>query len=199
MPSTAADAKGLVLSALTGSAPVVCIEHRWSHAARGPVPEDWFTVPIGRAHVVREGADLTILAVSQMVTEAERAVLALEREGTSCELVDLRSVRPWDVDTVCSSVAKTRRLIVADTGPVHFGLPAEIAGTVSSRLFGRLAAPVECVGLPDAPTPCSPSLEAAYYPNASDILAAAKRALGTGSEGAKGAWGAHDKPFEGAF
>ena len=94
---------------------------------------------------------------------------------------------------------KTRRLVVADTGWTHFGLNAEIAARVSSRLFGRLAAPVELVGLPDVPTPCAPKLEAAYYPAAPDVLRAAKRALGAGGEASAGRASPHAKPFQGAF
>jgi acetoin:2,6-dichlorophenolindophenol oxidoreductase subunit beta len=199
MPSNPADAKGLLLSALTGTAPVVCIEHRWSHGTKGPVPEDWYTSPIGRAALVREGSDVTIAAISQMVGEAERAAAALEREGVRCEVIDLRTVRPWDVDTVCASVAKTRRLVVADTAWMRFGLCAEIAATVSSRLFGRLAAPIEMVGLPDTPTPCAPSLEAAYYPAAADIVVAVKRVLGASGDVSKNATASHSKPFQGAF
>ena len=204
MPSTPADAKGLLLSALTGSSPVVCIEHRWSHGVRGPVPEDWYTIPIGRAATVRTGGDVTIVAVSQMVGEAQRAATALESEGIHCEVIDLRSIRPWDVETVCDSVAKTRRLVVADTGWTHFGVTAEIAARVSSRLFGRLAAPVELVGLPDVPTPCAPKLEAAYYPAAADVIRAVKRTLTGGSAGggeasAEGGTSPHAKPFQGAF
>jgi pyruvate dehydrogenase E1 component beta subunit len=200
MPASPSDAKGLVLSALTGSAPVVCIEHRWSHGVRGPVPEDWYTVPIGKASIVRTGADATIVAVSQMVTEAHKAAAQLDAEGVRCEIVDLRSVRPWDTETICESVSRTRRLVVADTGWGHFGVTAEIAAHVSSKLFGRLAAPVESVALPDAPTPCAPALEAAYYPTAVDIVRAVKRTLGAGSEdGADGASTSHVKPFQGAF
>jgi pyruvate/2-oxoglutarate/acetoin dehydrogenase E1 component len=199
MPSTPADAKGLLLSALTGASPVVCLEHRWSHGVRGPVPEDWYTVPIGRASVVREGTDATIVAVSQMVGESMRAATALEGEGTRCEVIDLRSIRPWDVEAVCASVAKTRRLIVADTGWVHFGVATEIAAAVSARLFGTLAAPVELVGLPDVPTPCAPKLEAAYYPAAADVVRAVKRAVGSGGAGPGGGAPTHAKPFQGAF
>jgi pyruvate dehydrogenase E1 component beta subunit len=200
MPATPVDAKGLLLSALTGDSPVVCIEHRWNHGVRGPVPEGWYTTPIGRAATVREGTDATIVAVSQMVGESTKAAAALEREGVSCEVLDLRSVRPWDVEAVCASAAKTRRLVVADTGWTHFGVSAEIAARVSSRLFGRLAAPVELVGLPDVPTPCAPALEAAYYPAAEDVIRAVKRTLGTANDaGAEGKPTQHAKPFQGAF
>jgi pyruvate/2-oxoglutarate/acetoin dehydrogenase E1 component len=200
MPASPSDAKGLILSALTGSAPVVCLEHRWCHGVRGDVPEGFYTTPIGRAHIERSGNDVTLVALSQMVLEARKAAKTLEAEGVSCEIVDLRTVRPWDWETVCTSVHKTRRLVVADTGWTHFGVGAEIAASVSARLFGHLAAPVECVGLPDVPTPCAPNLEAAYYPNAATVVQAVKRTLGQARVGgADDARAQHVKPFTGAF
>jgi pyruvate dehydrogenase E1 component beta subunit len=200
MPASPSDAKGLILSALTGGSPVVCLEHRWCHGVRGEVPEGFYLTPIGQARVERVGDDVTIVALSQMVLEARKAAKALETEGISCEVVDLRTVRPWDVETVCSSVHKTRRLVVADTGWTHFGVGAEVAARVSTRLFGHLAAPVECVGLPDVPTPCAPNLEAVYYPNAATLVDAAKRTMGQARGGAlQDARGPHGKPFSGAF
>jgi pyruvate/2-oxoglutarate/acetoin dehydrogenase E1 component len=198
MPASAADAKGLILSALTGSAPVVCLEHRWCHGVRGEVPEGFYTTGIGAARVEMSGDDVTIVALSQMVLEARKAATALEAEGINAELIDLRTVRPWDCETVCTSVQKTGRLVVADTGWTHFGVGAEVAATVSRRLFGRLKAPVECVGLPDVPTPCAPNLEAAYYPNAAAVAGAVKRTMGQ-IGGVDHSCVPQGKPFSGAF
>jgi pyruvate dehydrogenase E1 component beta subunit len=200
MPATPADAKGLVLAALVGSSPVICLEHRWSHGARGEVPEGWYVTPIGEARVVREGRDATIVALSQMVGEAEKAASSLAGEGIACEILDLRTVRPWDVATVCESVAKTGRLVVADTGWSRFGVGAEIVATVHERLGGGLRSAIR-LGLPDAPTPCAPALEAAYYPAAADVVRAVRSLVGASTaDGAATAPAAsHVKPFPGPF
>lgn len=202
MPSCPADAKGMILSALTGHAPVICIEHRWSYGVRGPVAEGFVTEPIGKVRLIRSGTDVTVVAISQMVAEATTAAATLAKEGVSCEVLDLRTVRPWDVEGVLTSVSKTGRLVVADTGWSHFGVTTEISAIVGERLFGRLKAPVARVALPDVPTPCAPNLEAAYYPGAADIVKAAKATLGMGAHEARreGLDGRdHQKPFTGAF
>jgi acetoin:2,6-dichlorophenolindophenol oxidoreductase subunit beta len=198
MPATAYDAKGLLLSALTGSSPVVCLEHRWSHGVKGDVPEDFYVVPIGSAAVVRAGTDVTIVALSQMVQEATKAATELAALGISSDVLDLRTVRPWDVATVCASVERTGRLVVADTGWSRFGIGAEIAATVQERLFGILRAPIMRVGLPDVPTPCAPALEAAYYPGSRDIVTAARAVMGESAVGGEPT-AVHAKPFDGAF
>jgi pyruvate dehydrogenase E1 component beta subunit len=199
MPASPYDAKGLLLSALTGTSPVVCLEHRWSYGIKGPVPEGFYTVPIGKAAVVRGGKQVTVVAISQMVNEAMTAAATLEREGIDVEVIDLRTVRPWDVEGVCASVAKTRRLVVADTSWSRFGVSAEIAATVSERLFDVLEAPVHRVGLPDVPTPCAPVLEAAYYPGARDVAAAVRASLGERRSVPPPAAKSDKKPFKGAF
>lgn len=200
MPSAPADAKGLLLSALTGDHPVVCLEHRWSYGLQGEVPEGWYTVPIGRARVAREGVDVTFVAVSQMVQECLRAAEVLARDGVEAEVIDLRSVRPWDVDLVCERVRRTGRLVVADTGWTTFGISAEVAARVGEALFGLLRAPIRRVGLPAVPTPCAPSLERAYYPGADDLVRAARSTLQDGA--ARGEAAAEPgplKPFQGPF
>jgi acetoin:2,6-dichlorophenolindophenol oxidoreductase subunit beta len=199
MPASAADAKGLVLAALTGSAPVVCIEHRWSHGQREHVPEGFYTVPIGKAAVVRPGEHVTIVGISLMVKESLAAAEQLAAEGVSCEVIDLRTIRPWDVETVCASVARTGRLVVADTGWSRFGVAAEIAATVQERQFPQLRAGIVRVGLPDAPTPCAPALEAAYYPAAGHVVQAVRRVLGAAQSPQIVPAATGDKPFHGAF
>lgn len=199
MPATPRDAKGLILSALSGRSPVVCLEHRWSHGVKGDVPEEFYTVPIGEAAIAREGTDVTIVALSQMVDESMKAADALASTGVNAEIVDLRTVRPWDVATVCASVEKTGRLVIADTGWARFGVGAEIAATVNERLFGKLRGPVRRVGLPDVPTPCAPVLEAAYYPGAREIVLAVRSLMGGDGDGGAVGTGAHHKPFSGAF
>lgn len=200
MPATPADAKGMLLSAMTGSSPVICIEHRWSYGIKGEVPENFYTVPIGKARIAREGTDVTIVATSQMVNEAMSAADKLGAEKIHAEVIDLRTIRPWDAPTVCASVEKTGRLVVCDTGWSRFGVAAEISATVGERTFGRLKAPIARVALPDAPTPCAPTLEAAYYPGAPAIIAAVKRSLGDERSDATTPTGDRNaKPFQGAF
>jgi acetoin:2,6-dichlorophenolindophenol oxidoreductase subunit beta len=195
MPASPHDAKGMILSALTGHAPVVCLEHRWLYDQQGPVPDGFYTVPIGSAAVVRPGRDVTIVAISQMVKEALAAASQLSERGVDAEVIDLRTIRPWDVETVCASAARTGRVVIADTGAVRFGVSAEIAQTITERLFSSLKGPVSRVGLPDAPTPCAPALEAAYYPAAADIVRAV---IGTNMNTRGDSFGDH-KPFKGAF
>ena len=137
-----------LLSALTGDHPVVCLEHRWSYGQTGEVPEGWHPVPIGRARVAREGTHLTFVAASQLVHECLRAAEVLARDGVEAEVIDLRSVRPWDVELVCERVRRTGRLVIADTGWTTFGISAEIAARVGEELVGRLRAAGRPVGLP---------------------------------------------------
>ncbi len=183
MPANAYDAKGLLAAALQDPDPVLQIEHRWLFDHKAEVPEQLYTVPIGRARVAREGRDVTIVAISHMVHEALQAAQSLQQEGISVEVIDLRSVRPWDEAAVIESVRKTRRLIVADTAWKSFGVSAEIAARVQEALFGELAAPVARVSLPDVPTPCSSVLEKAYYPGSAELQAAARNILRSGNAG----------------
>jgi acetoin:2,6-dichlorophenolindophenol oxidoreductase subunit beta len=133
--------------------------------------------------VIRSGADVTIVALSQMVLEAAKAAEILAADGISAEIVDPRWVAPLDDEMILSSVRRTGRLVVADTGWTSFGVSAEVAARVAERLFGVLKGPVQRVALPDVPTPCSAALEGLYYPGAAEIVAAVRRAVGaTGAE-----------------
>lgn len=200
MPATPEDAKGMLLTALTGHTPTVFIEHRWLHQKRGHVPEGWYEVRPGSARVARQGEDVTIVAVSHMVVEALTAAHELALRGIEAEVVDLRSVRPWDAETVCGSVGKTRRLIVADTSWTDFGVSAEIAATVGERLFGRLRSPIRRIGLPPAPTPCCPTLERLYYPDAATIFAVVQELVqGQPASVRPRSGDLDDKPFRGHF
>src|SRR3989344_2737955 len=169
-PSNAYDAKGLLLSALGGRTPVIFLEHRLCHPLNTAVPEEPYRIPIGKARIVRRGTDVTIVSVLQMVVEAERAADELVRHGISADVIDLPSIRPWDVSAVCASVTRTGRLIVADTGWTAFGISAEIASVVTERTFGSLRAAPLRVGLPPGPTPMAEPLETAYYPGAREIV-----------------------------
>ena len=177
MPATPHDAKGLLISAIEGGDPVVFIEHRWLHNSFGPVPEGLYRVPIGPARVARGGKDLTIVAMSSMVPEALKAAEVLAGQGVETEVIDLRTLRPFDAETVLASVRKTGRLIVADTSWKLAGFGAEVVATVAEGAHAALkAAPVR-FGLADCPAPTSPPLAARFYPRASDLVGAARRML----------------------
>jgi pyruvate dehydrogenase E1 component beta subunit len=178
MPASPADAKGLLVAAVEDNNPVVYLDDRWLYGLEGEVPEACYATPIGQAEVVRGGSDVTIAATSYMVHLALEAATLLERDGLQAEVVDLRSLKPLDHDTVCASVARTGRLVVADSGWRTAGAAAEIAATVAERAFSSLRAPIGRVTLPDAPAPSSRAEEAAYYPTAQDLVAAVQRVVG---------------------
>jgi acetoin:2,6-dichlorophenolindophenol oxidoreductase subunit beta len=177
MPATPADAKGLLMTALSSESPVVCLEHRWLYDKSGPVPEEPYYTPFGVGAVVRPGRDVTIVAVSHMVLEALQAAEVLAAEGIEAEVVDPRTLRPLDSALICRSAARTGRLVIADTGWRSYGVSAEIAARAAEELWGVLKAPVRRVALPEVPTPASSVLETAYYPGPREIVAAVKQCL----------------------
>lgn len=174
MPATPADAKALLVAAVEDPAPVVYIDDRWLYDWEDAVPETIEAAVIGECAVLRPGADATVVAISYLVREALMAAELLAAEGLRLEVVDLRSLRPWDTDGVCASVRRTGRLVVADSAWLGGGFSAEVATTVAGRCHGALRAPVLRVGLPDCPAPTASGLEAAYYPRASTIVAAVR-------------------------
>lgn len=177
MPSTAYDAKGLLISALEDPNPVLYIDDRWLYASSDHVPEEMFRVPIGKAALRRSGRDVTLVGVSSLAAECLKAAEILAQENIDAEVVDLRSLKPWDSETVLASVRKTGHVVVADPGWRTAGASAEIAATISENAFHDLAEPVERVTLPDCPAPTSRSEEAVYYPGAAEICAAARKTL----------------------
>jgi len=178
MPTTAHDAKGLLAASIEDDNPVIFLEHRWLHGVAGNVPEEYYTTPIGKARVMRDGKDVTIVATSYMALEALRAAEELASDGISAEVIDLRTIRPWDKDAVLASVRKTGHLVVADTSWKMFGVSGEIVATVTEEAFTALKAAPGRVASPDYPSPTSPVLADHFYPRAGDIVLAAKRALG---------------------
>lgn len=177
MPTTAADAKGLLIAAVEDDNPVICIEHRWLYGIDDDVPEGYFSKELGTARVLREGSDVTLVAASYMTLEALRAAAKLADHGVEAEVIDLRTIRPIDTQTILKSVAKTGRLVIADTGHRAFGISAEVSALVTEAAFSNLkAAPVR-IGLPDFPTPTSPALAASYYPTSVDIAVASMEVL----------------------
>jgi pyruvate dehydrogenase E1 component beta subunit len=200
MPSTPADAKGLLMTALSSDGPVICLEHRWLYDKSGPVPEDPYYTPLGVGAIVRPGRDVTIVAVSHMVLEALQAAEALAAEGIEAEVVDPRTLRPLDSSLICRSAARTGRLVIADTGWRSYGVSAEIAARAAEELWGVLKAPIRRVALPDLPTPGSSALEALYYPGPRAIVAAVKQCLEAPSSAvADSAAPSNRKEFEGPF
>jgi pyruvate dehydrogenase E1 component beta subunit len=178
MPSNPADAKGILMAAIASDFPTILIEHRLLFEEAGPVDEDSYQTPLGKGAVVRQGSDVTIVAISQMVGEAKKAAELLAGEGIETEVLDPRWLSPLDEELILASVEKTGRLVVADTGWTSGGVSAEIAARVAQNAFHALRAPVQRVALPDVPTPCSSALEKIYYPSSLEIAAAARRVLG---------------------
>ena len=177
-PSTPYDAKGLLIAAARDDNPVFAVMNKLSLRNSGPVPEEAYEVPIGKASVLREGADLTLVAYSRMVGEALSAADTLAAEGLEAEVIDLRSLQPLDTDTVVESVRKTHRAIVVHEAVRFAGLGGEIAAQIQELAFDDLDAPVGRVGAPFSPVPFSSVLEQAYLPNADKIVAAARSLLG---------------------
>ncbi len=189
MPATAYDAKGLLIAALEDPNPVLYIDDRWLYAETGDVPEQVYRVPIGQAAIRRTGSDVTLIGISTMAAHNLKAAATLAREGIEAEVIDLRSLKPWDRETVFASVRKTARAVVADPGWRMAGAAAAIAAEIYEAAFASLRAPVERVTLPDAPAPSSRAEELAYYPGEHEIVEAARRAVGAGQP-AKAARGA---------
>ncbi len=172
-PSTPHDAKGLLLAAIDDPNPVLMFEHKLLYKTKGPVPEDAYRVPIGRAIVRREGRDVTIVAASVMALRAAAAAERLAQDGIDAEVVDLRSLRPIDTDTIVTSVAKTRRLVVVYEGVKTMGIGAEIAARVAEHdVVRRLLAPIVRLGGAESPIPYNPVLEKASVPQEDTIVAA---------------------------
>ena len=175
MPSTAYDAKGLLIASIADDNLVVFIDDRWLYNEVGDVPEEMYSIPLGKGIIRRAGKDVTLIATSYLVIEATKAAADLEKEGIDVEVIDPRSLKPLDETLLLESVKKTGRLIVADGGWKTGGVGAEMAALVAEKAFGDLKAPIIRVALPNAPAPASSALEAVYYPKAKDIVLAVKK------------------------
>ena len=174
-PSTPYDAKGMLLAAIEDPDPVMIFEHKLLYKMKGPVPEGYYTVPIGKAAVVREGTDLTIVASAIMVHKALEAARELEKEGINVEVVDLRTVRPMDKDTIIASVKKTSKLMCVYEGVKTLGVGAEVSAMIAeSEAFDYLDAPIVRLGGAETPIPYNPELEKATVPQVPGILASAR-------------------------
>src|SRR5256885_2802097 len=175
MPSTPADAKGLLKSAIRDDDPVIFLEQERMYGNKGEVPEDEdFTIPLGVADVKREGKDATIVARSLMVPVALKAAEELEKQGVSCEVIDPRTIRPLDIDTIINSVKKTNRVVVAEESHPFCGVGAEISAEITERAFDYLDAPVRRISGADVPMPYAKNLENLAIPGVQQIVAAVR-------------------------
>ena len=175
MPSTAADAKGLLKSSIRDDDPVIFIEQERMYGNKGEVPDDpEFVIPLGVGEIKREGKDATIVARSLTVPIALKAAEALEKEGVSCEVIDPRTIRPLDIDLIVNSVKKTNRLVVVEESHPFCGIAAEISSAVTERAFDYLDAPVKRVSGADAPMPYAKNLEDLAIPTPDKVIAAVR-------------------------
>ena len=174
-PATPYDAKGMLIASIENDNPVLFLEHKALYKLRGDVEEGKYTVPLRQAKVVREGADVTVVAAMKMVHEALAAAEELAADGISVEVVDLRTLRPWDPETVMASVAKTGRAVVANEAPKMGGLGADVSAAISEEAFHYLKAPVQRVCGLDAPIPFSLPLEKIILPDKDDIKLAVRK------------------------
>jgi pyruvate dehydrogenase E1 component beta subunit len=175
MPSTPADAKGLLKSAIRDDDPVIFIEQERMYGIKGEVPEDDdFTIPLGVADIKREGTDATIVARSLMVPTALKAAEQLEQQGVSCEVIDPRTIRPLDIDMIVKSVKKTNRVVIAEESHPFCGVAAEISAEINERVFDYLDAPVRRVSGADVPMPYAKNLENLAIPGVEQIVAAVR-------------------------
>lgn len=170
MPATPHDAKGLMIASILDNNPVIFLEHRWLHNTVGPVPEGFYRVPLGHARIAKGGKDITIVATSHMVVESLVAAKRLAEIDVEAEVIDLRTVRPLDMDSVVDSVAKTGRLLVADTGWKTCGVGSEIIAGISERIYDKLKCPPRRIGPKDTPMPSTPALAQYCYPRALHIV-----------------------------
>ncbi|HRH72210.1 alpha-ketoacid dehydrogenase subunit beta [Zoogloea sp.] len=174
VPSNPYDAKGLLIQSIRDNDPVIFLEHKALYTMEGEVPEESYTVPFGEAAVVREGHDVTIVAIGRMVQKAQEAAADLQKAGIHCEIIDPRTTSPLDTDTILESVEKTGRLVVVDESHPRCSMASDIAGLVAENAFGSLKAPIRQVTGYHAPVPFSDALEELYIPSAAKIIAAAK-------------------------
>ena len=178
MPTTPYDAKGLIIAAARDDNPVIVVLNKMSLAITGEVPEGPYEIPLGEANVIREGTNLTIVALGRMTHEAMKAVDGLAEIGIDPEIIDPRSLQPFDTKTVIQSVEKTHRAMIVHEAVRFGGFGAEVASQIQEEAFDFLDAPVARVGAPFSPVPFSPALEAHYVPNAERIVAEARKMLG---------------------
>ena len=179
VPSNPADAKGLLKSAIRDDDPVIFMESEQMYGDKGEVPEGEYTIPLGLADVKREGKDVTVVSFGKIIKEAYKAADELEKDGISCEIIDLRTVRPMDYETIFNSVKKTNRLVILEEAWPFGNVATEIIYQVQDKVFDYLDAPIVKLNTADTPAPYSPVLLAEWLPNAKDVIKAVKKVLYT--------------------
>ena len=176
-PSNAYDAKGLLIQSIRDNDPVIFCEHKAMYGDEVDVPEESYTIPFGEANVVREGKHCTIVSYGMMVNRSMEAAAALAKQGVECEVIDLRTLSPIDMDTVLDSVANTGRLVCVDEANPRCSIAADVSATVAQECFKALKGPIRMVTAPHTPVPFSPTLEDLYIPSADSVIAAVKQTM----------------------
>ena len=200
LPTTPRDAKGLLISAIRDDNPVIFIEHRWLYWQEGEVPEEPYAIPLGQPNVLCEGKDITVVATSWMNVEALKAAEILAKRGVGVEIVDPRTIAPFNDDIIIKSVQKTGRCIVADNDWLHCGFSAEVAARISEKCFGELRSPVWRIGFAPTPCPTVRHLENEFYPNAINIIRAIEKMLGLGpTDLSREEFYSYENKFKGPF
>ena len=177
VPSTVYDAKGLLKAAIRDDDPVIFMESEQMYGDKGEVPEGEYIIPLGVADIKRAGTDVTIVSFGKIIKEAHIAADELEKEGISCEIIDLRTVRPMDYDAIITSVKKTNRLVVLEEAWPFASVASEITYMVQDKAFDYLDAPVQRITTADTPAPYSPTLLKEWLPNAADVVKAVKKVM----------------------
>ncbi|MDM1044167.1 pyruvate dehydrogenase complex E1 component subunit beta [Myroides sp. 1354] len=177
VPSTPYDAKGLLKSAIRDNDPVIFMESEQMYGDKGEVPEGEYTIPLGVADIKKAGKDVTIVSFGKIIKEALKAADELEKEGISCEVIDLRTVRPLDQEAILTSVKKTNRLVILEEAWPFGSISSEITYLVQEQAFDHLDAPIQRITTADTPAPYSPVLLEQWLPNANDVIKAVKKVL----------------------
>src|SRR6056297_2062984 len=177
VPSNPYDAKGLLKSAIRDNDPVIFMESEQMYGDKGEVPEEEYTIPLGKADIKREGTDVTIVSFGKIIKEAYKAADELEKEDISCEVIDLRTVRPMDYDAILKSVKKTNRLVILEEAWPFGNVATEITYHVQAHAFDYLDAPIVKINTADTPAPYSPVLLEEWLPNYKDVVKAVKKVL----------------------
>lgn len=200
-PTTAQDALGMMKSAIRDNNPVIVLEHRWLYWQEQEVPDEEFTIELGKASVIKEGQDITVIATSWMNVEATQAAeVVAAKHGVSVEVIDPRCLYPLDTDSLITSVKKTGRCIVADNDWSHCGFSAEVAAQVYENCFEHLKSPIKRIGFEHTPCPTARHLENAFYPNAKNIIRAIEQQLSLPEADLSDVeFYSHEKRFKGPF
>jgi len=177
VPSNPYDAKGLLKAAIRDNDPVIFMESEQMYGDKAEVPEEEYILPIGVADIKRAGTDVTIVSFGKIIKEAYTAADALEKEGISCEIIDLRTIRPLDIESIFTSVRKTNRLVILEEAWPFGNVSTEITYQVQNEVFDHLDAPIEKINTADTPAPFSPVLFKEWLPNSEDVIAAVKKVV----------------------